>query len=97
VAVTTTSAKAKIEEKNGKVDAIIISIPADRSIWFDSHQVDHDGLRAAVMATVQKDPGRKILIKADESLKVKDVRMVMAEAEAAGAHGVSFAVEAVKR
>ena len=89
--------KARGSEDNTKVDALIIAIPADRSIWFESTQVGHEGLRAAVMATLHKDPGRKILIKADESLQVKDVRLVMAEAEAAGAHGVSFAVEAVKR
>lgn len=88
--------KAKGSEKNSKADALIIAVSADRSIWLESAQVGQESLRGEVMNRLQQDPGRTILIKADESLQVKDVRLVMAEAEAAGAHGVSFAVEAVQ-
>jgi len=45
---------------------------------------------------LRKFPERKILVKGDDSLTVKDVREVMAEAKAAGAHTVSLAVEQAK-
>ena len=65
----------------------------DRSIWFDTTRVTLQSLRARVAALVRTDANRKILIKGDDSLRVKDVRAVMAEAKAAGAKGVSLAVE----
>jgi biopolymer transport protein ExbD len=67
--------------------AVIISGLPDRSIWFDTTRVTLQDLRARVAALVRTDANRKILIKGDDSLRVKDVRAVMAEAKAAGAKG----------
>jgi len=77
-------------------DALVISIPADQSIWVETTRVEPAGLRARLVGALAKQPDRKILIKGDESLKVRDVRAVMADAKSAGARGVSLAVELVK-
>jgi biopolymer transport protein ExbD len=89
--------KAKSSDDTEKPDAVIISIVPDRSIWFDTQPVTKEGLRAKVAESMRENPGRKILIKGADSLKVKDIREVMAEAKAAGAKGISLAVDQEKK
>jgi biopolymer transport protein TolR len=89
--------KAKTSDETKKPDVLVISVPSDGTIWFETTAVTKDTLRDKVAASLQKDPEQKILLKGDESLKVKDVRVVMAEAKAGGAKGISLAVEEVKR
>jgi biopolymer transport protein TolR len=89
--------KSRTSDNSEKPDALIISVTPDKSIWFESMQVSKEALRAKVALSIQQHPERKILVKGDDSLKVKDVREVMAEAKAAGAKGISLAVEEEKR
>jgi biopolymer transport protein TolR len=89
--------QASTSDETKKPDVLVISVPADGTIWVETTQVTKESLRANVADSVSKDPDRKILLKGDQSLKVKDIRVVMAEAKAAGARGVSLAVEEVKR
>jgi biopolymer transport protein TolR len=88
--------KTKTSDSAKKPDELVISIPSDRSIWFESSQVTKDTLRERVRESLLKFPDRKVLVKGDDALKVKDVREVMAEAKAAGAQYVSLAVEQAK-
>jgi biopolymer transport protein TolR len=88
--------KSHTTDESKKADSLVISIPADRSIWVETTQVDMALLRFKVAESLARDPSRKILIKGDDSLQVKDVRAVMADAKAAGAKGVALAVEQVK-
>lgn len=85
--------KAQTSDQEEDSEALIISVMADRSIWFDTTRVTPAGLRARLAEYVRVDAQRKILIKGDDSLRVKDVRAAMAEAKAAGAKGVSLAVD----
>jgi biopolymer transport protein TolR len=89
--------KTRSSDENKKPDALTVSLPPDHTIWFESRQLSAEALTAKVADTLLKDPTRKVLIKGDESLKVKDVRAVMVAAKAGGAKGVSFAVEELKQ
>lgn len=89
--------KAKSSDDTEKPDAVIISVVPDRSIWVDTQPVTKEGLRERVAQSMRENPTRKILLKGDDSLKVKDIREVMAEAKAAGAKGISLAVEEEKK
>jgi biopolymer transport protein TolR len=89
--------KARTTDETKKADALVISIPADGSIWVETTRVDLSSLRSKLAESLGRDPSRKILIKGDESLQVKDVRAVMADAKIAGAKGVALAVEQVKQ
>jgi biopolymer transport protein TolR len=89
--------KAHTSDSEEDSEALIISVMSDRSIWFDTTRVTPEALRARLADYVRTDAQRKILIKGDDSLRVKDVRAVMAEAKAAGAKGVSLAVEQRKQ
>jgi biopolymer transport protein ExbD len=89
--------KARTTDESKMPDALVISIPADQTIWLETTEVEPTLLRARLAAALATNPDRKILIKGDDSLKVRDVRAVMADAKAVGARGVSLAVEEVKR
>jgi biopolymer transport protein ExbD len=89
--------KALTTDETKKPDVLVISVPSDGTIWFETTPVAKEVLRAKVAESIQKDPERKILVKGDDALKVREIRTVMAEVKAAGAKGISFAVEEVKR
>jgi biopolymer transport protein ExbD len=89
--------KSRSSDETKKPDVLVISVPSDGTIWFETAAVTKDTLRDKVADALRKDPEQKILLKGDDSLKVKDVRVVMAEAKAGGARGISLAVEEVKR
>jgi len=88
--------KTRTSDDAKKPDVLVISIPSDRTVWLESNRVRKEDLRTSVADSLRKFPERKILVKGDDSLTVKDVREVMAEAKAAGAHTVSLAVEQAK-
>ncbi|MET0384448.1 MAG: biopolymer transporter ExbD [Polyangiales bacterium] len=89
--------KARNSEETKSPEALIVALPADHSIWIDSKPVPANALEATLTAAVHKDPERKLVIKGDETLRVKDVSTVLAAATAAGAKGVSLAVDEVKK
>ena len=89
--------KAHSSDDDKKPESYIISLPADHSIWLDEEKLDKDRFGPALEAAVSKNPDKKLLIKGDASLKVKDLRLVIQAADAAGARGVSFAVQEVKQ
>jgi biopolymer transport protein TolR len=88
--------KTKTSDDAKKPDVLVISIPSDGQIWVESNPVSREALRARVGESLRKFPERKILVKGDDSLKVREVREVMAEAKAAGAESISLAVEQAK-
>jgi biopolymer transport protein TolR len=89
--------KTHSSDQSNKPEAYIISLPADHSVWLDEQKLTADTLEAALSAAVKKDPEKKLLVKGDSSLKVKDLRPVLLAADAAGAKGVSLAVEEEKK
>src|SRR5262245_36976502 len=88
--------RAVTREQQEQQEALVISVLADRSIWIETAEVAPAALRARLAAAVGAAPGRKILIKADRSLRVRDVRPVASAVQAAGAKSVSLAVEEAK-
>lgn len=88
--------KTHSSDDNKNPESYIISLPADHSVWLDETKLTADKLGPAIAEAVRRDPEKKLLIKGDQSLKVKDLRPVLEAAEEAGARGVSLAVEEVK-
>jgi biopolymer transport protein TolR len=85
--------KASVQDEEKEGEAVVVSVMSDRTVWLETSKVPTAGLRSRLAEVVAKTPDRKILIKADETLQVQDVRPVMTAAQAAGAKGVSFAVD----
>ncbi|MET0340916.1 MAG: biopolymer transporter ExbD [Polyangiales bacterium] len=88
--------KAKVTDKSEKPDALTISVPADKSIWIEGQKLTGAELRSKIAASIAANSQRKLLVKGDQTLTVGAVRAVVAEAQKAGAKGISLAVEEQK-
>jgi len=64
--------------------------------YFVPVRVDADSLEKELKHQFELSPGRKILLKGDETLSFVDVRTAMNIARKAGAKGVALGVEEVK-
>jgi biopolymer transport protein ExbD len=82
-----------IEQENKDTESIIVSVTTDKKIWLESSQVEPEKLETDLRETFAQTPGRRVLLKGDQSLTVQEVRQVMDRARKAGAKGVSLGVE----
>jgi biopolymer transport protein ExbD len=71
---------------------LVLSVTRDHQVFLDETPLDGDALGAAIARALSAQAHRKVLLKADESLTVGDVRRVMDHARRAGAGGVALAV-----
>jgi len=85
-----------IDEENKDSDPIILSVTKDKHIFIESDEFDKEAFSPALKAVLEAKPGRKILLKGDDSLNVGDVREVMELARKAGAKSVALGVEEQK-
>ncbi len=86
-----------IEQENKDSESVIVSITTDKKIWLESSQIEPDQLETSLAETFRQTPGRKVLVKGDQTLTVVEVRKIMDRARKAGAKGVSLAVEEFKK
>jgi biopolymer transport protein TolR len=85
-----------IDEENKDSDPIILSVTTTKNIYIESDEYDKEGFTPALKAVLESKPGRKILLKGDQTLTVGDVREVMELARKAGAKSVALGVEEQK-
>ncbi len=89
--------KAHDIDKNARQNGpLILSITRDHRMWLDKTQVSDLELEAGLLAALEAQPTRPILLKGDVSLQYGDVRKVMKVAEKVKARGVQLAVEELK-
>ena len=86
-----------IDEEAKESDPLILSVTKDKKIFVEADGYDEIGLADRLRSEVAKAPGRKMLLKGDETLTFGDVRKVMEIARKSGAKGVSLGVEQVKK
>jgi biopolymer transport protein ExbD len=89
--------KARQSEKKSTQDkALILSMTPDKKLYLDNDSLDEKALENRLREEIVREPMRKILLKADNSLRVGDVRKVMKVARNARASRVSLGVEELK-
>ena len=84
------------EEKGKSADPLILSITTDLKHYVESDEYDDDALLKKLKSELEAAPGRKLLLKGDETLTFGDVRKVMNIARNAGSKGVNLGVEEIK-
>ena len=90
--VTLPIAKNAMEEKPGQ-GPVVVSLPPDKTLWWGNTQVGLDELAVKVREELVKARDTKILIKADDSLTVGDVRPALEKVRGAGAKDIVLAAE----
>ncbi|MCY1043987.1 biopolymer transporter ExbD [Corallococcus sp. bb12-1] len=87
----------EIEKEGGKdADPLVLSITTDKKVFVENDEVNEQGLQEKIAAELVKDPGKKILLKGDNTLSVGDVRKVLDTARKAKAKQIALGVEEKK-
>ncbi len=86
-----------VEKERKEADPLVVSITASKKVYLEQEALGGAALEQAVRDKGGGTPGRKILLKGDESLEFGDVRKVMNQLRRAGARGVALGVEQVKK
>ncbi len=86
-----------IEEGGSDEDPIILSITKDKKLYIESTEFSEDTYIAALSKELAAKPGRRLLLKGDESLEVGAVRNLMDMTRKAGAKSVQLGVEHLKQ
>ena len=95
--VTLPKAQTSEEKKDAKeTDPLILSITPDKKMYLDKQEYDAEHRETQLVDELRRAPGRKILLKGDQSLDVGTVRTAMDVARKAGAKGVALGVEQLK-
>jgi len=82
-----------ISERAKEEDPLTISITSDEKLWVGNGELAIGDLQRVVKATLLAEPLRTVLIKGDERLSMKQVRLVMREVQEAGAKAVGLGVD----
>jgi len=85
------------DEENKDSDPLVLSVTKDKLIYVESTQYDEAGAQEAIEKELTKMPGKKVLLKGDDSLTVGDVRKVMEVSRKAGSKSVALGVEELKQ
>jgi biopolymer transport protein ExbD len=83
-------------DENKEAETLVISMPSDNTLWVEGTPATTDTLGSVLSQALAEHPGKKVLLKGDETLKVKAVREVMAIAKTAGVSQVLLGVEEPK-
>ncbi|AKF80068.1 ExbD/TolR family protein [Myxococcus fulvus] len=87
----------EIEKEKGKdSDPLYVSITPDKKVFVENDQVDEQALQDRIAEELVKDPGKKILLKGDNTVNVGDVRRVLDVARKAKAKQIALGVEEKK-
>ena len=86
-----------IEEGGSEEDPIILSITKDKKLYIESSEFSEDTYVTALSKELTAKPGRRLLLKGDESLEVGAVRNLMDMTRKAGAKSVQLGVEHLKQ
>jgi biopolymer transport protein TolR len=74
------------------IDAIVLTVTADKQLWLENSKVRLDKLADEVKARWLNHPDQAVLIKADSSVTVKDLRPVFQQLKGARISQIAFAV-----
>jgi biopolymer transport protein TolR len=80
-------------DENKEPETLVVSMPSDSTLWVEGTAATTETLGSLLSQALAEHPGKKVLLKGDETLKVKAVREVMAIAKTAGVSQVLLGVE----
>ncbi len=77
-------------------EPLYVSITTDKKVYIDQDEYTDEKFTAEIEKKLLAKPGRRILLKGDETLVFDDVRKVMNLARKGGAKAIALGVEEVK-
>jgi biopolymer transport protein ExbD len=79
-------------EAKGKTDPFTLSLTADGSMYFESDRLDEAGFITKLRDANQREPQRRLVLRADRGARYADVRRLFKATQDIGFPGVSLRV-----
>jgi biopolymer transport protein TolR len=73
-------------------DPVVLTLTEDKRLWLDNRDLPEAKLLVELKRVLLTDRGRELLIKADSSVSVRELRPLLQKIKAAGVRRISFAV-----
>jgi biopolymer transport protein TolR len=83
-------------EAKGKTDPFTLSIIADGSMYFEQDKVPEDQFVAKLREANEREPSRRLVVRADRDSRYGDVRKLFKMCQEVGFPGVSMRVNELK-
>ena len=80
------------DAEHESIDAIVLTVAADRTLWLENKKVSANALTQQLKARLSGHPEQAVLIKADATVTVKDLRPVLQKLKLASVTQIAFAV-----
>jgi biopolymer transport protein ExbD len=84
--------EATAMDQREQADAIVVTMTAEKDLWLENKKVSRDALAEELAKEIAEGARRDVLVKADESVSVGDVRPVLQRLKRAGVKRFAFAV-----
>jgi biopolymer transport protein TolR len=85
-------ALANVDEK-AKLDAFTLTMTASGRFLFEKEHIEESVLRAKLVEAHEREPEKRMVLKADRGLTYEKVRRMFAEAREIGFNGVALMVD----
>jgi biopolymer transport protein ExbD len=85
-------ALANVDEK-AKLDAFTLTVTASGRFMLEKEHVEENALHAALVAAHEREPEKRMVLKADRGLTYEKVRRLFADAQEIGFNGVALMVD----
>ena len=83
-------------DPKGKTDPFTLSITADGSLFFEQDRLDPENFQATLRQANQREPRRRLVLRADLVARYADVRKLFKECQEVGFPGISLRVNELK-
>jgi biopolymer transport protein TolR len=84
------------EEPKGKTDPFTLSLTTDGRMYFDQEELDADTFKTRLIEALEREPTRRLILRADRSAAYGKVRKLFATCQTIGFPGVSLRVNELK-
>jgi biopolymer transport protein ExbD/biopolymer transport protein TolR len=80
------------EEPKGKVDPFTLSLTTDGKMFFEKEELDESSFRAKLTESLEREPTRRLILRADRAAPYGTVRKLFALCQEIGFPGISLRV-----
>ena len=83
-------------EAKGKTDPFTLSVVADGTMFFEQDRLEPDDLQDALRQANEREPNRRLVLRADRTARYADVRGLFKICQEIGFPGISLRVNEIK-
>ena len=84
------------EEAKGKTDPFTLSLIQDGTMFFEQDRLEPDAFIAKLRDANQREPNRRLILRADRAARYADVRSLFKACQEVGFPGISLRVNELK-